>query len=191
MKEGFPNPRKAGLVANQTLFYDFNIFSATWIMKLPLEEMDHSLKVCNAWSSKAAMHQLLQLQFMIAGKWRGAGVLGGKGAAHTGKLGRRNRKKCISMFRMSLSLFPACASFHLANPGPSLHPCLEEPCFLHFSLCCLSLLSTGTWLPLFQRDFPCSMDKHPSLSEKALCPGGSSILQLGDRQLRGRFKGHL
>ena len=92
---------------------------------------------------------------------------------------------------MSLSLLPAYANFPLANPGPSLYPFLDEPCFLHFSLCCLFLLSTGTWLPLFQRDFPYSTDKHLSLSEQALCPGGSSILQLGDRQLRGRFNGHL
>ena len=82
MAEGPPNPSKASLLANQTLFYGLNLFSATWVMELTLE-MNHLLKVCNTWSSEVAKrHQLLQLQLMIAGKWRRAGVLEGKGATH-------------------------------------------------------------------------------------------------------------
>lgn len=41
------------------------------------------------------------------------------------------------------------------------------------------------------RDFPRGVDKRLSPSEPALCPGGSSTLQLGDRRPRGRFNGHL
>jgi len=81
---------------------------------------------------------------------------------HTGKAGRRNRNICISVLCMSLSLLPACTNFSLANPGPSLYPFLDEPCFFPFCLC---YLSAGTWLPLSQRDFPCGVDKRLSLSK--------------------------
>lgn len=107
------------------------------------------------------------------------------------KQGEETGEFVLSVLCMSLPLLQACANFPLANPGPSLYPFLDESCFLHFSLDCLSLLSRGTWLPLLQRDFPRGADKRLSLSEQALCPGGSSTLQLGNRQLRRRFNGHL
>lgn len=47
MEEQPPNPSKAGLLTNWTLFYGLNLFSATWIMEVTLK-MDHYLKVCNA-----------------------------------------------------------------------------------------------------------------------------------------------
>lgn len=88
------------------------------------------------------------------------------------------------------TLLPGCANFPLANSGPSLYPFLDEPCFLHFSLCCLSS-AQGHGFPCFRETFPVARTSASACLSKHFAPVEVQTLQLGNGQLRGGFNGHL
>lgn len=91
----------------------------------------------------------------------GESVLGGKGVAH-----RQSREKKQEYLYFCFITFSDTANFPLANPGTSLSPCLDEPCFQHVSLLLLPPLHRDM-ASLFQRDSLCSTDMF--LSPSVLC----------------------
>lgn len=101
-------------------------------------------------------------------------------------MGKAVRKKSNICICRSLPLLPACTNFPLANSAVSCTLPQMKPVF-STSPFAVSLFSP------FHRDMASSYREPqcPTVSEQALCPGGCSTLQLGNRQLKGEFNGHL